>query len=89
MIVAAILAGILTVSPVLGLRPSFASFFLAVRKEEKQNETLEKPKQLILSNPKKRGKMAAFVDTLYLAFLVGMISGAIFFAMLRFILHSL
>ncbi len=61
----------------------------AVRKEEKQNETLEKPKQLILSNPKKRGKMAAFVDTLYLAFLVGMISGAIFFAMLRFILHSL
>lgn len=59
----------------------------ASKKEEQQVPTLEKPKQKILTNTK--GKMAAFVDTLYLSFLVGMISGAIFFAMLRFILHSL
>lgn len=61
----------------------------AAKKELAQETTLEKPKQLILKNPKKNGKMAAFVDTLYLAFLVGMISGAVFFAMLRLILHSL
>lgn len=50
---------------------------------------LEKPKQMVLTNPNMRKKMAAFVDTLYLAFLVGMISGATFFAILRVILHSL
>lgn len=54
-----------------------------------QSESLESSKQLILTYPNKKGKMAAFVDTLYLAFLVGMISGATFFVMLRIILHSL
>lgn len=61
----------------------------ANKKEADKNQFLEKPKQMVLKSPQKRGKMAAFVDTLYLAFLVGMISGAIFFAMLRFMLHSL
>ena len=61
----------------------------ANKKEAEKNQTLEKPKQMVLKYPQKRGKMAAFVDTLYLAFLVGMVSGVIFFLMLRLLLYSL
>ncbi len=59
------------------------------KKVVEQNPTLEKPMQMVLKYSRSRGKMAAFVDTLYLAFLVGMISGASFFVMLRFILQFL
>lgn len=58
------------------------------KEAEAKIELAEKPKQMVLK-PDIRGKMAAFIDTIYLAFLVGMISGATFFVMLRFLLHSL
>lgn len=58
-------------------------------KKEQAKTLVEKPNQKVLKNNKLNRKMAAFVNTLTLAFLVGMVSGIVFFVMLRIILHSL
>lgn len=59
------------------------------RKQKEQAKLINKSNKKTLKNNKTNQKMAAFVSTLTLAFLVGMISGIVFFVMLRIILHFL
>lgn len=64
---------------------------LSLEEERNKTETekqKEQPKQLVLKSPK-NNKIAAFIDSLTLAFLVGVFSGIIFFVMLRIILQFL
>ncbi len=56
-----------------------------LQKENEQVTLLEQPKQLVLKN----SKMAAFIDSLTLAFLVGAFSGILFFVILRLCLNAL
>lgn len=57
-----------------------------IQKLEKDSEIVfEQPKQMVLKNP----KMAAFIDSLTLAFLVGAFSGILFFVVLRLFLNAL
>lgn len=70
-----------------GKNPSQIMMALLMLKEAEKNVDTVIPKQMVLKN--KPSKKAAFVNSLYLVFLVGMISGALFFFMLQIILHSL
>ncbi len=75
-----------------GKNPSQIMMIVLSLEEERNKKETEKqkeqPKQLVLKNPN-NNKIAAFIDSLTLAFLVGVFSGIIFFAMLRIILQFL
>lgn len=58
-------------------------------KIENKPEIYEKPKQMVLINPNVKQKMSGFVDALTLAFLVGTVSGTLFFAMLQLFIQHL
>lgn len=75
-----------------GKNPSQIMMIVLSLEEERNKKETEKqkepPKQLVLKSPR-NNKIAAFIDSLTLAFLVGVFSGIIFFVMLRIILQFL
>lgn len=66
---------------------------MMLKREEKKQQTEkvieEKPRQFVLKNDKVNQKIAAFVDSLTLAFIVGTFSGALFFFILQLLLKHL